>query len=306
MSITLQTFLPSLPINQTNSFENEVQLWLKDLSKNTSKTYRSAINMLYELGILIDNVPIMAFATWNHNLMVDTIKKTPCGSSEKTKQLRAGCLIAFINHLSRRYPDHFKHIYPCRHGSNQTFFKVRDKCKTNALTHKQWTDWLYQLSCINQRDYLIAMLILQGAKRVGEVLSLQTGQIDYATSSIQYRQSKTGGLEKFVVVTYPRHVMDKLKSYIGDRVGMVFITSTATMVGRTQISLSFERAGVLANLPIKVHPHVLRASSITYMMAQGYSSDDIMKLSGHTTSAMVHYYNKSELADNLSKEINLV
>ncbi|MDP1614441.1 MAG: hypothetical protein Q8L68_01450 [Methylococcales bacterium] len=55
-----------------------------------------------------------------------------------------------------------------------------------------------------------------------------------------------------------------------------------------------------------VHPHVLRASTITYLSSQGYSAEQIMKISGHAGIELVKYYDKTPIENNLSQEVNLI
>jgi integrase len=79
------------------------------------------------------------------------------------------------------------------------------------MTQSQWILFLDALEQISPRECLIAKLILQGGKRVNEVLSLQTQHIDWDRRKIVFEQSKTKGLKKATVITYPQSVMEKLK-----------------------------------------------------------------------------------------------
>lgn len=73
-----------------------------------------------------------------------------------------------------------------------------------------------------------------------------------------------------------------------------------------QLALTFERAGMLVGIPFKVTPHVLRASTVTYLKQQGFSDSDIMRVTGHASSALVYAYDKGSRADNASKKENLI
>jgi integrase len=74
---------------------------------------------------------------------------------------------------------HQKKAIPNREGHAKTFFNVYEKVKTHAMTQAQWISFFRELEKINPRDCLIGKIILQGGKRVNEVLSLQTSQIDW-------------------------------------------------------------------------------------------------------------------------------
>lgn len=80
------------------------------------------------------------------------------------------------------------------------------------------------------------------------------------------------------VITYPKTVMEKLREYIGDRKGNVFITRTGKSVQLNRLTETFANAGRRAGIPFKVTPHVLRTSTVTYLKQQGFQDSDIMKV----------------------------
>ena len=288
------------------SFSDEVEEWLKIMEKGTAQTYKSAMNTLYYIGLIDPFMSLGTFSTMNHEEMIDKIKKTNNPWKEETRQLKAASLISFLKYLARKYPGAFRRVEICETGISKTFYKTTEKCKTPAMTRKQWENFLYELSKINHRDYLIAALTLQGAKRISEVLSLQISQINFETCEIHFVQSKTMGLKKYTVITYPKRIMDLLIEYIGNRKGLVFLTSNQNPVSIIQVSITFSKAGKRAEIPFPIHPHVLRASAVTYLKEQGYTSDDIMKITGHSTTAMVNFYDKSDMSKNPTQEISLV
>ena len=241
--------------------------------------------------------------------VVDRIKKELIQKeewSECTRQARAACYISFTGFLSRRFGGMIKKASPCKEGTGKTFFRVRDKVKSQAMTLAQWTKFLDMLSVVNERDCLIAKVTIQGAKRIEEVLSLTADQISWDRNEITFIQSKTKGVLKEIVITYPPSIMESLKQYIGNRNGLVFTTSTGGKVSIGQLAKTFEKAGIRANIPFKVTPHVLRASAVTYLKQQGFSDSDIMGVTGHASAEMVYAYDKSSRADNASKKVQLV
>jgi len=143
-------------------------------------------------------------------------------------------------------------------------------------------------------------------KRVNEVLSLQTNQIDWERCEITFVQSKMRRLQKETVITYSESIMKRLKDYIGERTGQVFITRSGKSVLINQVAITFAKAGKIAGIPFKVSPHVLRASAVTYLKQQGFQDSDIMRVTGHSTAEMVYAYDKSSRADNASKKVNLI
>ncbi|WP_320408606.1 tyrosine-type recombinase/integrase [Candidatus Protochlamydia sp. R18] len=159
---------------------------------------------------------------------------------------------------------------------------------------------------INSRDCLIGKVILQGGKRVSEVLSLQIHQIDWEHCEIAFPQSKMKGVYKETVITYSNSIMERLREHIGERKGHVFITRFGKPVMINQVAVTFAKAGKEAGIPFKITPHVLRASAVTYLKQQGFQDSDIMRVTGHASSEMVYAYDKSARSDNASKKVNLI
>lgn len=282
-----------------------IEKWLATLSKHTKINYSSAMKRLYEYGILNPSITLQAFSFVNHDANVDRIKQLPI--SESSRQARASAYIAFTRYLSRRFKGIFQKAEPSREGSTKTFYRVHDKVVTHAMNQRQWMRFFEELEKINYRDALIGKITLQGGKRIAEVLSLTIDQLDFETNQIRFKQSKTKGLNKYTVITYSNPLMDEIKKLIGSREnGYVFLSGSGTPVIRLQVANTFAKAGKCAGIPFRVTPRVLRASAVTYLKQQGFSDSDIMKITGHASAEMVHAYDKTDIAENPSKIVNLV
>lgn len=282
-----------------------VEEWLSLLRPNTAKNYTVGIRKIEEKGIINLSMSLQTFSLCNLNAMVDKLKEVP-EWSEATKQARCACFIAFTKFLARRFPSHLRRAEPNRDGSNSTFFKIREKVKTSAMTKAQWTAFLQELGKINPRDCLLAKIVLQGAKRINEVLSLESQYIDWENNRISFRQSKSFGVEKFTVINYPPLVMQELREYLKGREGIVFVTAQGKPIKVNQLSRNFEKAGVRAGIEFKVTCHTLRASAVTYLRSIGTDIAGIQKITGHTSSEQVIAYDKSDLSDNVTAEISLI
>ena len=280
--------------------------WLSEIQNiNTLRNYRSGMGKLYEIGLIDLFMTLQQFALINHNNIIDKIK-TVSHWSECTRQTRAACYIAFTAFLNRRTNGMIKKALAKREGKLKTFSKVHHKVKTKAMIQPEWILFLEALQKINARDALIAKVILQGAKRVNEVLSLQTDQINWEENQITFIQSKTGVQIKKTIITYPQSIMNALRECIGTRAGYVFITSLGKPLRRLQLSNTFAKAGKKAEISHRITPHVLRASCITYLSQQGFHDSDIIKVSGHSSMEQVRAYDKSSESENASKKVFLV
>ncbi len=290
---------------QTITVGFALEEWLATFSKLTSKNYRYGMRRLMQLGLVDVQSSLQAFSLVNHDSVVDRIKLVE-EWSESSKQARAACYISFTRFLSRRTQGMVKRAIPSREGHNKTFFKVREKVMTNAMDRSQWSRFMDEIDRINIREGIVARLALQGGKRVSEVLRVQTDDILWEDRKISYRHSKTKGLEKYTLITYPEPVITSLSNYLGGRKGTVFVTRSGRDVDRRNVWASFVKAGERAGIPFRVTPHVLRASCITYLKNQGFSDSDIMVITGHASAEMVNAYDKRDTSDNISAKISLV
>ena len=296
--------------------KDAISSWLGNLSSETKRNYAYYITDMIKRGIIPEldgsgNVfTVGHFNFTNHEEMIDYIKKID-DWSEGTRQVRAACYISFTAHLNRVSQGWFRKAEPSTLTSNKTFFNVRDKCATKALSLNDWNKFIAALYQINDRDALIAKTMLQGAKRISEVLSIRMNQVDFENRMIHFKQSKTGGTIREIPITYPETFMSELRDYI-DRTknergenDLIFITNKGKGVFRTQLNATFEKASKLANLD-KVTPHVLRATWVTLAKEQQVPDSEIMKVTGHTSSKMIYAYDKTSATDNYSRKLTLV
>ncbi len=287
------------------TLEEALSHWLSTLTHKTQINYRSGIRKLIEFGLLNPMMTLQIFALTNHEAIIDRIKLIQ-EWAESSRQARAACYISFTGFLNRRLQGVVKKALPSKEGSAKTFFRIGEKVKTPAMTQAQWIAFFKELEKINPRDCLIGKVILQGGKRVNEVLSLQIHQIDWERCEITFPQSKMKGVYKETVITYSESIMKRLQEHIGERKGHVFITRFGNPVMINQVAVTFAKAGKEAGIPFKITPHVLRASAVTYLKQQGFQDSDIMRVTGHASSEMVYAYDKSARSDNASKKVNLI
>ncbi len=248
---------------------------------------------------------MQAFTLVNHEAKIDQIKGFG-DWAECTRQARAACYIAFTGFLYRRTKGIIPKALANQEGHGKTFFKVYDKVKTAAMSQAQWSAFLEELEKISFRECLIAKVMLQGGKRVREVLDLQIDQIRWDRRKISFMQSKMKGMKKVTVITYPKTVMERLREYVGERKGRVFVTRTGKPVQLNRLTGTFAKAGRRAGIPFKVTPHVLRTSTVTYLKQQGFQDSDTMKVTGHASASMVASYDKTSQEINATEKVQLV
>jgi len=290
---------------ENSSIKSVLHNWLKNLSPETRRNYSYYVtdmirrNIIPEKDALGNPFTVGHFRLIPHELVLDYIKSIK-EWSEGTRQLHAAVYISLTSYLSRISQGWVRKVEPSRLRSNPTFYKVREKCATNALTLAEWYKFISELSDINTRDSLIARSAFHGAKRITEVISIKLSQIDWGKNIIRYRQSKSCGTFREIPITFPLSFMEELKMYITETIDIrkdspfVFITRTGKMVTRFQLN------------KIKVTPHVLRATWVTLVRNQGASDSQIMQVTGHRNNTMVMAYDKTSDEENISKKINFI
>lgn len=292
------------------SLQDAAKHFLQTLTGHTKRAYAGAFRSIFQLfrefKIFSPESTLQTLALANVEFLLDEIRSKLKGA-EATKQARAAAFISLTRYLQRATGGLVRAAQPNLEKTRPTFRQVRITAVTQSLTKVQWTKFLLSLKETSFRDYLVAKMILQGAKRVSEVLSASIDQIDWNKSQIIFKQLKSREIEKFTIITYPKEFMQELEQYLGGKKeGLIFATRLEKPLTQAHIYRAFAAAGKRSGAPFIVHPHVLRASAITYLSMQGYSADQIMKVSGHADAKLVRYYDKTPIENNPSKEVNLV
>lgn len=285
-----------------------IQDWLGQFEEATRKNYASYIRGLEKHGLINTYQTLDSFREQPHERILDQIKRIhETVWKEGTKQVRAAVYLSFTGYLQRLTEGKVRKAIPSRHGVSKTFKKVREKVASESLVQKEWLLLLEELGKINTRDCLIIKMCLHGGKRISEVLSIQVEQVDFTSNIVTFIQSKTRGTIKEVRITFPRDLIAELKTYIGDRQGLVFITTHGKQqkVYRTQLNRNLKLAAKRCGITKTLSPHVFRTTLITYLRSHGFADSEIMKVTGHASGAMIAMYDKSSQAENPSKAIKL-
>ena len=65
---------------------------------------------------------------------------------------------------------------------------------------------------------------------------------------------------------------------------------------------NFIKAGRRAGVPFRVSPHDLRATAVTLWKEDGFNDSLIMKATGHSSREMVHRYDRTDIAENVTRK----
>ncbi len=284
-----------------------VDAFLMGLTPHTKRSYNTAFEMCYSRRLLNPHQTLREFSQENLENLLDRIRTNAQGKSESTKQARAAAFISFTGFLQRRTNGIIKKAIPSREKSNPTFKTEKHKSTTEALEPEQMYAFFRELKKVSVRDYLIAKTALQGAKRISEVLNAKVEDINWEKNQITFFQLKSKERDRRTIITYPKSFMKELKEAVGDRTeGYIFTSKKGGKLQQAHLWRSFVGAGVSAGIPYRVHPHVLRATAITYFVERGYTAEQIAKVSGHASLKQVAYYDRSDLEKNLTMQVSII
>ncbi|EGF84501.1 phage integrase family protein (plasmid) [Chlamydia psittaci Cal10] len=285
-------------------------VWLATLSPITRKNYASGIKFLVANHILDGSMKLEGLVCCDHCDILNRIKSltfTYSGKpvSEASKQARAACYISFTKFLYRLTKGVIKHASPSKDFGNPTFYKIRDKVKTEFISKREWLLFFDALKKISFRDYLIGKLIIQGVRKLTEVISLRTEDISFAKNQVTFKVKKRQNRYQEVKVSYPNFLMQELQDYLGNREGWVFVSGEGQQVAINQVYYYFKLAEGDINSPIKVTPHVLRASALAYLKKMGFADQEIMRVSCLSSTQMLSAYDTG-MTDNLTSQLPLI
>jgi integrase/recombinase XerD len=298
------------------NLEEAVYIWLDTIQNPcTKKSYYTSIKELFHRKFLDASWTLQTISLISLDPIIDRIKTEPLFSrfkkgtlpwSSKTREARISCLLSLSRYLSRKTSGLIQRGTPNKDGIGKTFSPKPRKVKTEAIARASLNCFFEHLEKISHRDSLIAKLCLHGAKRISEVLDLQTDQINFEKRQITFKQAKSKLSDDFTIISFEKPsasiLFDQLKYYIKDRNGLVFLTIRKKRIQKTQIDRNFAKAGRRAGIPFRVSPHNLRATAVTLWKEDGFSDSMIMLATGHSSSEMVHRYDKSDIANNVTRK----
>jgi len=130
------------------------------------------------------------------------------------------------------------------------------------------------------RDTTLILLMYRHGLRVSEVASLRWESIDLKTALLHVRRLKHG-----VAATHPLHgpelrALRKLQ-HASPELTYVFLSERGSPLSDRTIRHMMLRAGIDAQLPFPVHPHMLRHACGFYLANKGIDTRAIQQYLGH-------------------------
>jgi integrase len=130
------------------------------------------------------------------------------------------------------------------------------------------------------RDRTLLLLMFRHGLRAGEACLLKWDAIMFDTRTISITRLKKSLSGVHRLQEDELQALIQLRQRYSDRF-QVFINERGEQLTPGAIAKIMERAGALADLPLPVHPHMLRHSCGYYLAEQGLPTRDIQEYLGH-------------------------
>lgn len=130
------------------------------------------------------------------------------------------------------------------------------------------------------RDSTLILLAYRHGLRVSELVALRWEQVDFAGATIYIHRFKNG-----VSATHPlrgpelRALRQLQRDYPAS--AYLFVSERGAAIASATARGIIERAGKVANIPLSVHPHMLRHACGFYLAAKGHDTRAIQAYLGH-------------------------
>lgn len=271
----------------------------------TRKRYKSCLNRIFISKVLNPRIVFQEIFHINASQCLDDIFIKVKGS-RSTQQTCAAAFISFFKFLNRISKGKISIPITQKFGVFKTFIRIRNKTIFPSLSReevKKVINFSYKQSI---RLGIFVEMSLQSTKRIGEILNSKIEDINWKNSYIVFKVSKVEG-EKESIITFPNHFFLNLQKLIGEKIsGFIFQTKSGKKVQKDYIWRQLVSVAKKASIEKKLTPHTLRATSITLYRSFGFSLDEMIDITGHSSIEMVRYYDKSDLIKNPSNKISLI
>lgn len=130
------------------------------------------------------------------------------------------------------------------------------------------------------RDSTLILLAYRHGLRVSELVALRWEQVDFGSGTIYINRLKHGVSSTHPLRGPELRALRQLKREYPNSPYLFVSERGAAMAAATARGI-IERAGVLAKLPLSVHPHMLRHACGFYLASSGHDTRAIQAYLGH-------------------------
>lgn len=150
------------------------------------------------------------------------------------------------------------------------------------------------------RDSTIILVAWRHGLRASELVDLRWDQIDFASATLHVRRVKRGTPSTHPIMGDELRALRRLQREQEPKSPFVFTSERAGPFTTAGFAKMVERAGVEANLPFKVHPHMLRHACGFALANKGHDTRALQAYLGHKN--IQHTVRYTELSSTRFKD----
>jgi site-specific recombinase XerD len=209
--------------------------------------------------------------------------------SKRSAQRKASSLRSFLKFLKRNGVS-FVVDLPSTGGFKvgKRLPKALDTDSVGALLHVE------KDTNIHRRNLAILELLYGAGLRVSELLTLNTSDIDFASSAIRV----TGKRNKTRIIPLPASTKEALQLYLNEvretllktPSGLVFLTRNGKALSRQAIYSFISELAKSAGVRGSIGPHTLRHTYAVHLLQGGADLRAVQELLGHESGATTQVY----------------
>lgn len=150
-----------------------------------------------------------------------------------------------------------------------------------------------------QRDAAMILICFRHGLRASELCELQWSDVEFETATLHLRRAKSGTAATHPLLGDELRALRVLKREA--KSPFIFVSERGAPFTVSGLQKLVERAGVLANMPFKVHPHMLRHATGYALANKGTDTRTLQSYLGHRSIQSTVRY--TELAPGRFKNL---
>lgn len=158
--------------------------------------------------------------------------------------------------------------------------KVLSSAELKALIHA---------SKVNDKHYLILMLLYGGGLRISELLNIKLSDIEQDRQLLRIPQAK-GKKDRYTLL--PEAILQHIEIYLKKHQPKVYLFEGqfGGKYSSSSVQQFIKKYGKMAGIDKRIHPHMLRHSFATHLLESGTDLRYIQQLMGHQSSKTTEIY----------------
>jgi type 1 fimbriae regulatory protein FimB/type 1 fimbriae regulatory protein FimE len=164
--------------------------------------------------------------------------------------------------MPRRLPNH--ELRPREHLTEREVEKLIEAAKRNRR---------------GQRDSTMILICFRHGLRASELCELQWSDLEFETATLHLRRAKNGTAATHPLLGDELRALRALKR--AAKSPFIFVSERGAPLTVSGLQKLVERAGIAADIPFKVHPHMLRHATGYVLANKGTDTRTLQSYLGH-------------------------